>query len=175
MSKKQRHAQRRSSTFLEETGFTMETNLILSVFFASVTEPAVMTEILIEQTADSAEKKSCNSEDHRECLLGLRDAIEVLSGKWKVRLIGTLIFGGRRRFMDLLREVEGIGAKMLSKELQDLEEHQLVSRTVVQTRPITVEYEITPYGMLLRPLILEIAQWGVNHRRKIMREEQVPA
>ena len=77
--------------------------------------------------------------------------------------------------MDLLREVEGIGAKMLSKELQDLEEHQLVSRTVVQTRPITVEYEITPYGMLLRPLILEIAQWGVNHRRKIMREEQVPA
>lgn len=58
--------------------------------------------------------------NNQERLLGMRDAIEVLSGKWKIQLIGTLLFKGKRRFMDLLRDVDGIAAKMLSKELQDL-------------------------------------------------------
>jgi DNA-binding HxlR family transcriptional regulator len=70
--------------------------------------------------------------------------------------------------MDLMREVDGIAAKMLSKELQDLEAHQLVKRTVLETKPITVEYEITPYGRSLEDVIIGIANWGVAHRRKIM-------
>jgi DNA-binding HxlR family transcriptional regulator len=112
---------------------------------------------------------SCCSVDHNQRLLGMNDAMEVLSGKWKIQLIGTLIFNGKMRFMDLLREVNGIAAKMLSKELQDLETHQLITRTVLQTKPITVEYEITPYGKSLRPIIIEITDWGMNHRRKIMK------
>jgi DNA-binding HxlR family transcriptional regulator len=111
----------------------------------------------------------CSCADHKERLLGMNDAMEVLSGKWKIQLIGTLLFGGKMRFMDLLRQVNGIAAKMLSKELQDLETHQLITRTVLQTKPITVEYEITPYGKSLRPIIIEITDWGMNHRRKIMK------
>lgn len=107
--------------------------------------------------------------DHSNRVLAIRDAIEVLSGKWKVQIIGTLIFGGRKRFMDLLREVDGIAAKMLSKELQDLEAHQLVRRTVMETKPITVEYEITDYGKSLEPVIIAIASWGISHRNKIMK------
>jgi DNA-binding HxlR family transcriptional regulator len=112
---------------------------------------------------------SCSSVDHKQRLLGMNDAMEVLSGKWKIQLIGTLIFGGKMRFMDLLRQVNGIAAKMLSKELQDLESHQLITRTVLQTKPITVEYEITPYGKSLRPIIIEITDWGMNHRKEIMK------
>lgn len=107
--------------------------------------------------------------DHSHRVLAIRDAIEVLSGKWKVQIIGTLIFGGRKRFMDLLREVDGIAAKMLSKELQDLEAHQLVRRTVMETKPITVEYEITDYGKTLEPVIIAIANWGISHRNRIMK------
>jgi DNA-binding HxlR family transcriptional regulator len=112
---------------------------------------------------------SCSSVDHKQRLLGMNDAMEVLSGKWKIQLIGTLLFGGKMRFMDLLRQVNGIAAKMLSKELQDLESHQLITRTVLQTKPITVEYEITPYGKSLRPIIIEITDWGMNHRKEIMK------
>ena len=108
--------------------------------------------------------------DHHERIMGIRDAIEVLSGKWKVQIIGTLLFGGKMRFMDLRRNVEGIAAKMLSKELQDLETHQLVKRTVKETKPITVEYEITEYGKSLETVIKSIGNWGLNHRRKIMSE-----
>ena len=111
----------------------------------------------------------CSSVNHKERLLGMNDAMEVLSGKWKIQLIGTLIFGGKMRFMDLKRQVNGIAAKMLSKELQDLESHHLITRTVQHTKPITVEYEITPYGMSLRPVIIEITDWGMNHRKEIMK------
>lgn len=109
-------------------------------------------------------------EDHAQRLMGMRDAMEILSGKWKIQIIAVLLFKGKRRFMDLLREVDGIAAKMLSKELQDLELNQLVSRTVLQTKPITVEYEITQYGRTLEKVVVEIVGWGMRHREKIMGE-----
>ena len=154
--------------FLLETGYLEETNLIISL---SVVQIALMnlTETLAELVA-TAEKKDLCGENHHERLMGMRDAMEVLTGKWKIQPIGTLLFGGRRRFMDLLREVDGIAAKMLSKELQDLEAHRLVKRTVMETKPITVEYEITPYGRSLEKIVVEIAKWGIVHRREIMKD-----
>ena len=70
-------------------------------------------------------------------------------------------------FMDLLREINGIGTKMLSKELQDLEINNLVSRKVMNTKPITVEYSITEYGKTLTPLIDELAKWGTAYRKSV--------
>lgn len=123
----------------------------------------------VKVTSHQERALTCDSVDHKERLLGMTDAIEVLSGKWKIQLIGTLIFKGKMRFMDLLREIDGIAAKMLSKELQDLEAHRLVTRTVLKTKPITVEYAITEYGKSLRPLVIEITDWGMNHRKEIMK------
>lgn len=97
----------------------------------------------------------------------ISDAMSILSGKWKFHILGTLIEGNKLGFMDLLREVEGIGTKMLSKELQDLELNQLVSRTVMNTKPITVEYAITKHGETLAPLINELAKWGIEYRQAI--------
>lgn len=99
--------------------------------------------------------------------LAIRDTMEIIGGKWKIQIVGTLLLHGKMRFMDLLRNVDGIGAKMLSKELQHLEINQLVSRTVLETKPITVEYEITPYGATLHKVIHEILTWGVEHRRHL--------
>ncbi|MES2689895.1 MAG: helix-turn-helix domain-containing protein [Bacteroidota bacterium] len=98
----------------------------------------------------------------------MRDVLQLLGGKWKIQIIGTLRFGGKMRFMDLLREMDGIAAKMLSKELQDLEANKLVRRTVLNTKPITVEYEATPYATTLDPLLCEIVNWGTQHRKTIM-------
>lgn len=90
--------------------------------------------------------------------------MDLLSGKWKFHILGTLMQGDKLRFMDLMREVEGIGTKMLSKELQDLEMNHLISRKVLNTRPITVEYQITDFGKTLEPIIGEIAKWGIAYR-----------
>jgi DNA-binding HxlR family transcriptional regulator len=100
----------------------------------------------------------------------ISDAMSLLSGKWKFHILGTLIEGNTLGFMDLLREVNGIGTKMLSKELQDLEMNNLVSRTVKNTKPITVEYSITEYGKSLSPLIDELAKWGGEYRRSVYKK-----
>lgn len=97
-------------------------------------------------------------------ILAIKDAMEILSGKWKFHILGTLLQTGKLRFGDLEREVEGIAPKMLSKELQDLEVNQLVSRTVCNTKPVTVEYEVTELGRTLTPIIDEIAKWGTVYR-----------
>lgn len=101
-------------------------------------------------------------------LLAVRDALDVFSGKWKIPIIGALIHFKKLRFKELQRVVDGITPKMLSKELKELEMHQLVSRTVLDTRPVTVTYAITPYGETCQRVIMELHTWGVSHRKRIL-------
>ncbi|MGG5207705.1 winged helix-turn-helix transcriptional regulator [Chryseobacterium sp. MIQD13] len=103
----------------------------------------------------------------KSTLIAIRDTMDILSGKWKINIVGTLMVNGKMRFMDLLREVDGIAAKMLSKELQELETNKLITRTVQNTKPITVEYELTQHGKTLNPIIDAIADWGTEHRNEL--------
>ncbi len=85
----------------------------------------------------NAKKPAPEVPDCKEQLIAIRDTMILLSGKWKIQIIGWLLYG-KVRFMDLLRGIDGIAAKMLSKELQELEQNELVVRTVMPTKPITV-------------------------------------
>lgn len=103
-------------------------------------------------------------------LLSFRDALEVVSGKWKSPILLGLGYMGAMRFGELQRVQHGIPAKTLSKELKDLEQHGLVKRTVLDTMPVTVMYEITPYGRTLEVVLKELHGWGVKHREHIRGE-----
>lgn len=113
-----------------------------------------------------SEKKTMK--DCSRKLLAVRDALEVFSGKWKIPIIGALIYLEEAGFKELQRMVDGITPKMLSKELKELEMHRLVSRTVLDTRPVTVKYAITPYGRSCQKVIMELYDWGVKHRVRIL-------
>ena len=107
--------------------------------------------------------------NHEECkvtISAVHDAMYVLSGKWTLNLITALSFGARR-YSYLLKNVNGISGRMLSKELKNLEINHLVKRTIIDSKPIAVEYELTTYGASLHPVILKLAEWGINHRNKI--------
>lgn len=104
--------------------------------------------------------------------LAINDTFDVLGGKWRLRILRYL--NGRleenNTFKKIQREIESISAKMLTKELQELELNGLLSRTPQDTRPITVSYAITEYGKTVLPLTESIAQWGLDHRMKIKEE-----
>lgn len=107
----------------------------------------------------------------KECstkILAVRDALDVFSGKWKIPIISALLFFEEAGFKELERFVVGITPKMLSKELKELEAHQLVTRTVLDTRPVTVVYRITPYGASCKDLIVVLYEWGRKHRDRII-------
>lgn len=102
-----------------------------------------------------------------EQLLAVRDALDILNGKWKIPIIETLRLGQTKRFSQIKNEIVGITGKMLSKELRDLEINDLVDRKVVDTKPVTVEYHLTEYGKSLNPVIESLISWGSNHRKMI--------
>lgn len=105
-------------------------------------------------------------------LNAIRDSLEILGGKWKLRIMRHLNNQVHEvnTFKKIQREVEGISAKMLSRELQELELNKLVTRTVRDTRPVTVSYAITEYGMSVFPVTESLVQWGLNHRKRILAE-----
>ena len=111
--------------------------------------------------------------DHSECtgmILPVRDALDILSGKWKLPIIIALSFGARR-FGQIAKEIPNITDKMLSKELRDLEMNDLVKRTVHDSYPVVIEYSMTPYGQSLEKVINELRQWGIQHRKRILSKE----
>ena len=108
-----------------------------------------------------------NGETCSRRILPVKDALEVLNGKWKLPILISLSFG-TKRFKQISREVGGITDKVLSKELKDLEMNQLIKRTVHDTFPPTVEYTITEHGMTLQKVIEHLGDWGQLHRKKII-------
>jgi DNA-binding HxlR family transcriptional regulator len=102
-------------------------------------------------------------------LAAIRDSLEILGGKWKLRIMRHLNnhIHETNTFKKIEREVDGISAKMLSKELQELELNLLVTRTVMNTRPVTVSYAITEYGLSVFPVTKSLVEWGLNHRQQI--------
>ncbi|MFN8347060.1 MAG: helix-turn-helix domain-containing protein [Spirosomataceae bacterium] len=115
--------------------------------------------------------------DCKRSVKAIHDVMDIIGGKWKISIIACLCFSNMR-FSDLLKEIDGISGKVLSRELKDLEMNQLITRTVKDTQPITVEYAITDYGRTLKDVTTVIAQWGMKHRdiimgREVLKEEFV--
>lgn len=109
-----------------------------------------------------------NPQNIPECpastILALRDCLAVLNGKWKVPIIGTLLFGPKR-FKDLEEIIKKITPRMLSKELKELELNNIVKRNVYDTRPVRIEYELTESGKTLEPILNAMVEWGTQHRK----------
>ncbi|MCR8561586.1 helix-turn-helix transcriptional regulator [Mucilaginibacter sp. BJC16-A38] len=107
-------------------------------------------------------------QEQKKRMRSVQDAMDALNGKWKIAIISSICCYGKRRFSDILNDVEGVSNRMLSKELKELELNQLVKRTVLPTQPITVEYELTEHGKTLQRIISELSDWGNVHRAKIV-------
>lgn len=105
-------------------------------------------------------------ESCKKAKLAIRDTLDVVGGKWKLVLLAILM-NGTKKFRELSREA-GITPRILSKELQELEINGLVSRTVRDTKPVTVEYALTPYSETIFEVLEAMNKWGQQHRQKIM-------
>lgn len=107
------------------------------------------------------------SEAQCKATLGsIADALFVIGGKWKLRIIVALK-EGNRRFNELQRTIDGISAKVLSTELKDLELNGFVRRKVFTGTPVAVQYELTEYCETLDEVLRALSQWGAMHRETV--------
>jgi DNA-binding HxlR family transcriptional regulator len=123
-----------------------------------------------ELTIDCGKPVGEGENSHTDChkmIMPVRDALDVISGKWKLPII-IAVSRGHKRFRDIERSIPKITSKVLSKELKDLEMHKLVKRTVYDTQPVTVEYTLTPYASTLDSVIIALQRWGIQHRKKML-------
>lgn len=107
-------------------------------------------------------------QEQKNRMRSVQDAMDALNGKWKISIISSICCYGKRRFSDIANDVIGISNRMLSKELKELEINQLVKRTILDTHPITVQYELTEHGNTLQTIITNLSDWGIIHRKKIV-------
>ncbi|MFC5407976.1 winged helix-turn-helix transcriptional regulator [Larkinella bovis] len=132
-----------------------------------------MDSSILQDSQSNAPAKPVQRE-HSECmgiLRPIRDALDVLNGKWKLPIIVALTFG-EKRFGEISREVHGITDRVLSKELQDLVMNGLVKRTVTDTFPVKVTYALTPHSESLQEVIDSLRKWGVLHRTYLQNEDR---
>ncbi len=110
---------------------------------------------------------------HCDCLSTIkpvRDTLDVINGKWKLPIIIS-IGVGNDRFTDIQESIPGITPKVLAKELKDLEQHQIISRQVIDDYPVKISYQLEPYANTLTPLIYAMKDWGINHKKKVFHSE----
>lgn len=88
----------------------------------------------------------------------IEEVMQVLSGRWPSLLIYYLK-DGTKRFSDLRRDNPTVSHRILTHELRKLENAGIVQRTVFDGYPLRVEYDLTPAGLKLVPLIDALGDW----------------
>lgn len=91
---------------------------------------------------------------------------EVLYGKWKIRLL-WFINQGNKRPSELQRKIPDASRRVLNMQLNELEEHDLITKKIYPVVPPKVEYSLTEFGESLIPVIDILGQWGDNNMEKL--------
>ena len=116
-------------------------------------------------------EKTSGKEACQVKLRASRDALEVIQGKWRIPIIVSLLYGNKR-FGEIRKDISDISPKMLSQELKELEMNKLISRTLYDSMPVTVEYALTPLGKSLNNLLQELLEWGIHFRSEMTGKER---
>ena len=90
----------------------------------------------------------------------------LISNKWKVLIIRDLL-DGTKRFSELKKSINNISQKVLTSNLREMEENNLLIRKVYREVPPRVEYTLTDIGYSLKTLLDDMDKWGTWYRREV--------
>jgi len=114
---------------------------------------------VIKETSTNFANKTALAEECPEAY-----ASHIIGGQWTL-VICSWLLSGKLRFSELKKRLPNITERMLTLQLRRLEENKIVVRTVYPEVPPRVEYELTPIGYALKPIIKEMENWGEEHKK----------
>lgn len=114
------------------------------------------------QKEDSMTRTNCSDICPCDTVCPLGQALSMIGGKWKLRLICTMYQDGTQRYNDLKKKTSGITNAMLSTSLKELESDGLVTRKQYEEIPVRVEYSLTDKGLGLWPILHRLAHWSLG-------------
>ena len=90
----------------------------------------------------------------------------LISNKWKILIIRDLL-DGTKRFSELKKSINNISQKVLTSNLREMEENNLLTRKVYPEIPPRVEYTLTDIGYSLKTLLDDMDKWGTWYRNEV--------
>lgn len=89
-------------------------------------------------------------------------ALDIVGDKWTLVVLRT-IFAGRHRYGELADIPEKISTNILADRLERLEQYGLLTRSPYQQNPVRYQYDLTPKGADLLPVLQQLATWATRH------------
>ena len=90
-------------------------------------------------------------------------SLDIIGGKWKMPIIWRLK-DDEKRYGEIRRSLPKITHKMLTQQLRELEQDEIINRKVYQEIPPKVEYSLTLLGESIIPVIDLLREWGEHYR-----------
>lgn len=89
--------------------------------------------------------------------------MSVIEGRWKTVVLCKLAMKKKLRFNQMIKEIDGVSPRILSKQLRELERDGVILRTSFPEIPPRVEYTLTKRGESLIPLLVIMGDWGLKN------------
>ena len=89
--------------------------------------------------------------------------MSVIEGRWKTVILCKLHVNGPMRFNQLMKSIDGVSPRILTKQLKEMESDGIIRRTSYQEIPPRVEYSLTDKGESLGPILKAMAEWGLRN------------
>ena len=121
-----------------------------------------MSDFMAQNAETLSEADQCNV----KFIVALKNAMNVINGKWKLAIVATMI-KQPRRFNEIERLLQGITPRMISKELKELELNNVVHKIDSldpESGRMTAMYDLTESGRKLEKLMVQMAVWGQEHK-----------
>lgn len=92
-------------------------------------------------------------------------SLELFGDRWSLLIIRDLMVRGYRTFKEFQQSGEGIATNILADRLHKLEEARIIAAEVDKTDGRKLNYRLTPKGIDLAPVLLELLVWAAQHEQ----------
>lgn len=89
--------------------------------------------------------------------------LEQLGDRWSLLIIRDLMVRGYRTFHEFQHAGEGIATNVLASRLRKLTTHEIITAEPATEDGRSIHYRLTPKGVALAPLMLELLLWAARH------------
>ena len=105
----------------------------------------------------------------------LEISLRIIGKKFTIHIIRNMLLLKQTRFNEFLNSMEGISTKTLSVRLREMEDAGLITRTIIERRPLKVEYRLTEKGEALSPVMIQMANFSMRWEPKKVFKNQEPS
>ena len=122
--------------------------------------------VLLRKGCDEMDRSMSKKNNIRVYNCYFELTLDVIGGKWKPIILYYIGENKVIRYGDLRRCIPSISERMLTRQLRELENDDLIHREVYKEVPPRVEYSLTEIGDTIMPIMYQLKEWGIDYNHK---------